>query len=274
MPKLNSAKQRSCAYCSSTSGLTKEHIFPSSIIRLNATKNRAKKFWLSKVQKEVASDPTVKDVCASCNNGVLSQLDAYAADFFEKNCLTADNDTAGQKTISYDYHLLKRWSLKVSYNSVRASNGFGAPAFPPLLPYILGSDQKLGRSCGLYVQMSYPEEVSEAEQLKYFETQVSGFIWEPIVNRIGTMRMEFPEIGTKWFKTISLRSVNIYLTFFDPNSRSAAYDKQMDFENYFTKTVPGVKRLSPNQDRVLLPRKGIGAWESFKDARRYSISNS
>lgn len=262
---------RTCAYCGSEGSLSKEHIFPSSLIQLNANKDLPKKFWLSKRQDEFQSDPVIKDVCKACNNGVLSNLDEYGLSFFRSNCLEEPDYTQERKLVDYDYHPLKRWALKISYNSARQNEGFGLSAFPPLLPYIMGKDDQLGRTCSIYLQMSYPQIVSEEDQTKFFGESVEGFIWEPIVNRIGTMQVQFPGIGRKWLKTISLRSVNIYLTFFDPKNRSEAFQSQQDFDRFFTKTVPGVKILRPKGTKISLPTHGIGAWDSFRDARRKLI---
>jgi hypothetical protein len=61
----------------------------------------------------------------------------------------------------YDYHRLKRWLLKMSFNSARIHAAKDEFVFPPLLPYILGKSESLGRSVQLYVQLSYPGEIPE-----------------------------------------------------------------------------------------------------------------
>lgn len=265
---MKQTSKRACAYCGTEQNLSREHIFPSSIIELNSERNTLKKFWLSKVQKEIHSDPVVKDVCKTCNNGFLSSLDGYGLQFFRLNCLDAPDYTVKNKNIQYNYHLLKRWALKVSYNSARQNDGFGLAAFPPLLPYISGKDDQQGRSCSIFLQISFPEVVSENDQLNYFGEYDETFRWEPIVNRIGTMHIDFPGVGKKWLKTISLRAVNIYLTFFDPKERTVAYHSQQDFDRHFTKTVPGVVRLAPKCSQISVPTHGIGAWDSFRNSRR------
>ncbi|ROZ72087.1 hypothetical protein [Ramlibacter sp. WS9] len=64
-------------------------------------------------------DPTIKDVCAHCNNVLLSKLDSYLASLYDAHfhqiLLPGE-----QASISYDHELLLRALLKVSFNSARA----------------------------------------------------------------------------------------------------------------------------------------------------------
>lgn len=62
----------------------------------------------------------IKDVCADCNNGVLSQLDTYAINLITKYNGKIDENTK-KVFLKYDYNKLSRWLLKVCYNSARAN---------------------------------------------------------------------------------------------------------------------------------------------------------
>ncbi|HHK9527896.1 TPA: hypothetical protein ACQZHT_001046 [Enterobacter hormaechei] len=130
-----------CAYCKSTSNLTREHIFPSAIIKsfdidlLTIT---------DKSDYHFKSDPVIGDVCSECNNGVLSQLDAHFVASFKKQMLTPLKP-GDEITFEYEYDYLLRELLKVSYNSARASNG-GYNARTTLekyIPYILNGNKKI-----------------------------------------------------------------------------------------------------------------------------------
>jgi hypothetical protein len=104
-----------CAYCRSASELTKEHLLPAFLTRLEpdytfGINERAGKF--------TGPGGTIKDVCRTCNTGPLSTLDAYAKGFYEIHGL-AGGMHPDTFTISYDYGLLSRWLLKMAYNNLR-----------------------------------------------------------------------------------------------------------------------------------------------------------
>jgi len=108
---------KKCSYCNAGGSLTKEHIWPSSLIKkyeggLRTYNKRNHNFH--------DSDPVIKDVCAECNNVKLSKLDAYLSSLYDD--YFASPLSPGESTeIEYDYDLLLRSLLKISYNSSRAS---------------------------------------------------------------------------------------------------------------------------------------------------------
>jgi hypothetical protein len=63
----------------------------------------------------------VRDVCAACNSGVLSSLDGYGKELYER--YFAAPFYAGETVnFEHDGSRLLRWLLKLSYNSARAQN--------------------------------------------------------------------------------------------------------------------------------------------------------
>lgn len=106
---------KTCAYCHRTAKPTREHIWPASIVRRVSERfrhhpNSPKLSW---------SDPIIKDVCESCNNGPLSELDAYGSKLFDT--YFARFITEGDSvSFEYDFGLLARWLLKLSFNSARS----------------------------------------------------------------------------------------------------------------------------------------------------------
>ncbi|MGG2731368.1 hypothetical protein ACQYZU_26975 [Pseudomonas aeruginosa] len=107
---------KKCAYCGKSEKLTKEHIWPSTLIRkyenlLTYNKNEDKFY---------KGDAVIKDVCSECNNVHLSKLDSYLSDIFDahlKRILTPGESAL----LNYDYDKLLRALLKISFNSARAS---------------------------------------------------------------------------------------------------------------------------------------------------------
>jgi hypothetical protein len=86
--------ERRCAYCGSSNGLTRGHLWPASLHSrlLEATKAANSLFWLRRIGAEIEGEPKIRDVCQACNNGPLSELDNYICSLFD----------------SYFVHILKR----------------------------------------------------------------------------------------------------------------------------------------------------------------------
>ena len=70
--------------------------------------------------KTFAGDMTIKDVCRQCNNGPLSKLDAYICQLYDEYFAYVPKP---RKSIEfqYDFSLLMRWLLKISYNASRST---------------------------------------------------------------------------------------------------------------------------------------------------------
>ena len=107
-----------CAYCKKEKKATREHIIPKSLIEFFPECDYVfdRKSEGTKVYK---SESVVKDVCSDCNNGELSKLDGYGAQFIKKYFLReySKDEIA---PIEYNYNLLSRWLLKIIFNSERA----------------------------------------------------------------------------------------------------------------------------------------------------------
>jgi hypothetical protein len=76
-----------CAYCGSNEPLTREHLWPASLHKrlISTRQDKNSLFWLAKIKKEIPSEPTVRDVCATCNNVILSALDGYICELFDRS---------------------------------------------------------------------------------------------------------------------------------------------------------------------------------------------
>jgi hypothetical protein len=107
-----------CAYCGKPCQPTGEHVIPRWY---NDTPGEAETFSARAPLTHVKGDLIVRDVCTACNNGVLSSLDGYGKELYERYFATPvyAGETA---TFDYDGDRLLRWLLKLSYNSARAQN--------------------------------------------------------------------------------------------------------------------------------------------------------
>ncbi len=108
-----------CAYCHQEKKLTREHVIPESFLK--KTNISEMKTWMDHApNKFINSDIVVKDVCSQCNNGILSELDAYAIELivsYNKQISINTQDLL----FKYDFNKLSRWLLKVCFNSARAN---------------------------------------------------------------------------------------------------------------------------------------------------------
>lgn len=253
-----------CAYCKQAATATKEHLWPASLHkRLYATNQQtAHSFWLAKLQREIPSEPQIRDVCAYCNNVTLSALDSYICQLFDASFVHIPQRY--EKVIfEHSYHLLKRWLLKMSFNSARIHDSLDRFALDALLPYILGADEKLGRSVQLFVQLSFPEEIPKNE-LDPTSSQEETTILEPSIHRVGHMLFRADGVGQKVLRTVHLRSYSFYLAYWQPGG---ARSEQDDFEHVFTSAFTASKLLRPSEPSPELECNGLGAWESYKESR-------
>ena len=98
--------------------MTKEHIWPKCIIdRMPELETK----YLKSRNLFTPSDLVIKDVCADCNNKKLSTLDSYFCSLYDNYFKTFKED-ASPFVFKYDYDLLLRSLLKITYNSSRTVN--------------------------------------------------------------------------------------------------------------------------------------------------------
>lgn len=135
-----------CAYCSAEEKLTREHIWPNCILkRVPSYKSR----YSGRAGKMVSSDFTIRDVCRACNNGPLSELDAYFCELYDKY-FTRELKPGQPITFSYDFDCLVKALLKISYNSARTTD-VDAPLLRKYAPVIVSRDAS---PLGIFVKLA------------------------------------------------------------------------------------------------------------------------
>jgi hypothetical protein len=227
---------------------------------MGSARKAESRFWLRKIEKEISNEPTVRDVCSECNNGELAVLDGYICNLFEVSFANV-YERYEKVVFEYDYHRLKRWLLKISFNSARVHSARDEFVFPPLLPYILGKSESLGRSVQLYVQLSYPAEIPEG---LLGEEDPSPSIWYPTLNRCGNAWFNVEGVGKKMLRAVHLQSFSFYLAFFQSGERSATFKQ---FTNAFLQHTREAVLLRPSHNKVTLICDGMSAWDSVAEAR-------
>ena len=126
-----------CAYCQEKCYPTREHIIPAFMYAFMKQLEYSVIGWNEVAQKMLSEEGKIKDVCASCNNNILGYLDSYGKQLLSDSGLLVPNYTKTTLALKYDYSLLLRWLLKVSFNSSRR-DGAHAPLFKEHIPFMLG----------------------------------------------------------------------------------------------------------------------------------------
>ncbi|MDI9273135.1 hypothetical protein [Stenotrophomonas sp. PFBMAA-4] len=108
---------KTCQYCDLSGDLTKEHVIPNWYYK--GIKPKSGAGFSEKARGRLFSgELKIRDVCEKCNNGPLSELDNYGKGLYERHMLQPTNER-GSSDFTFDYNLLVRWLLKLSYNSAR-----------------------------------------------------------------------------------------------------------------------------------------------------------
>jgi hypothetical protein len=256
---------RTCAYCGADRELTREHLWPTALhARLMAANNApCNAFWLRRVAAEIEGEPTIRDVCRSCNNGTLSELDSCVCTLFDRYFV---HILKRHEVIwfQYDYHLLARWLLKMSFNSARIHSSIDRIAYPPLLDYVCGRSTSDSRSVQVFIQLSYPGLIPP-ERMAAQEFHECPALWEPQDNRVGLFHFEVSGIGRKILRAIHLRSYSFFIAFFKSGEKRSVVKEFA--ENFISGMLASVL-LAPSRPEVDLVCNGADAWLSCDGARK------
>ncbi|WP_448724575.1 hypothetical protein [Pseudomonas farris] len=176
-----------CAYCGPTENkITREHIIPKFIYEYQSEHHKISG-WNEVAKKTISGEIKVKDVCDNCNNNILGKLDYYAKQFLSQHGVLTDIFLSEEMELKYDYDLLLRWLLKLSFNAAR-QDGTQAPLFVDSVPYMLGLRAEEPLNIDVVVQVLKPVQHSagEIEMLNGLGVPVSDCgKTNPFIARIG-----------------------------------------------------------------------------------------
>ena len=133
-----------CRYCQLDKKLTREHIIPNFIYKFQHNSGLPKVGWNQKANDVIGGEAKIGDVCEECNNGPLSDLDAYGQNFLITNGFLSQTFTKTSTDIYYDYFQLIRWLMKISYNAATAVDDKHASAFDMYRDFILTGQPEPG----------------------------------------------------------------------------------------------------------------------------------
>lgn len=174
-----------CAYCGEDKTPTREHIIPNGFIK-HMKKQGVFTYIDHAPVRTIKGEPMVKDVCADCNNGELSNLDRYALHLF----LDANNDISintSKYYFKYNKDLLTRWLLKVCFNSARGNKAEHAV--------------KLYRDNIDYIMHNGPKKNNIAVYASFMGYDLDGFPTEIIEHLKSEREFEFD-----WFRITKMNN--------------------------------------------------------------------
>ncbi len=148
----------SCAFCGLSGSLTRDHVWPSCFLD-RVGRNAA--HFSHQSQRVHGADVVVGDVCADCNNSLLTTLDAYFCQLYDA-FFSAPQGFNATVAFCYDYDLLVRSLLKIAFNSARSA---GSSTEPFLLyrEYILHG-QPRPKQLEIFAELVSPTYVADTSE--------------------------------------------------------------------------------------------------------------
>lgn len=124
-----------CIYCQKPGKKSREHVFPDFLLKASDARGI---FYSNSADGYFDSDAVVRDTCIPCNTGPLSRLDSYAKTLYQRYFARVLVDA---RTIRFDFDLLLRWVLKVTFNAQRGFGGISRHLLH-LRGYMLGKESR------------------------------------------------------------------------------------------------------------------------------------
>lgn len=239
--------ERRCAYCGRDDCLTREHIWPRCIIERTPEYNAR---FHGKTGTFFGGELTVKDVCATCNSGQLGALDEYICGLYDAQ-LNLPIRRHQSVLFWYDYRLLLRWLLKISFNSARA-NISDVDVLRRYAKYVLhgGEDPS---DIAVHVELVYP-----AKNPRYRDGTSDVKYIPP--RSVRCCRVE-TSMGSIPGMTLRLVAVNAFYFWVLISSLGTQRSQRQD---EFVEQLPHTV-LKPNKTQVRLTAKGRNALDAHRD---------
>jgi len=238
------ASDRICAYCGADGNLTREHILPS--FTYSRERGRTGAPVISNVlhdgkNKVVPAEVTISDVCATCNNGILSKLDQYGSELYDKYFFKIVHP--GELIqFEYEFERLTRWLLKIAFNACRSRS------WPDSFRQHLDGIKSYIRDGGvpppglrLYLQLIVPAVLTPLQKSQNWEENgIAIETLEPAIRRIAPFYAKGITAGL----LLGMNSYQFHMMAWD----SDLTVKQIkNIEEKFLRETFGAKRLKENE---------------------------
>ena len=194
-----------CAYCNQNGKPTKEHILPKCILERTQQQDV---LYLERAKKIIEAEAQIRDVCEQCNSGALSSLDSYICQMFDRYFLNFISKGETVKLV-YDFDVLARWLLKVSYNSARAHN-INPASYRRLIPFMLKGKPRPS-NLAIVVLLAIPYNLNDHEKSILSKNLKGQEIIYPDVTRIAAINPDIVNPVIEIARMVALRSYYFYL---------------------------------------------------------------
>jgi hypothetical protein len=253
-----------CAYCSRAAQLTREHVVPNFLYRQNP---QAKLGFNPKADQFIFGEVQIKDVCATCNSEHLGRLDAYASQFYEANEIGHLVTTEKKVRIAYDYALLSRFLLKVTFNCLRFK-GDDTRWLKPFSDYILyGVDHPTGLDFCLGVEVTRCHKITKADRAALPPDAKAWQYIPPHTIRIGQLQSR--EIASDF---VSARYISLNNFFFYLIIGKRRADAFSAIPTFIRHALPHVTLLDPATAAMTLKVSSVTALMRY-EATGLSVMN-
>jgi hypothetical protein len=248
-----------CAFCGSDKeSLTREHLFPKGIDALIIRPSEDHHFFSERIPaKFVDGELTVKDVCGSCNNRALSELDAYMTLWVREH---ARYFSRGESiVVKYEYDKLLRWLLKFAFNHSRVNPDFSGDVglLKRSRGYILGQAKKPKR-VHLWAGLVYSY-VPTADELRMFGNDAPI---HPDAIRSSIVRTNFKSQYQFSVRRVSLGAFAFLFLIFEP---SAPALEVSTLAGLLETHMKGIRLLSVSGTHVKLTASSENTMEAWRD---------
>jgi hypothetical protein len=243
------------------SPLTHEHIFPASLDREfgKDAARMAEPYWIDRLEKKmVGGEPTIKDVCRTCNNVVLSQLDEYGLQLYRRYFyrIAEQSDSV---LFEFDYDRLLRWLLKMTYNSARANQASDLEALGRLRAYIIGNKVR-PRRIALFLTLLYRHRIPDKVMLEASQKQIDvSPTHDPDMLRIGHFVVNQAGWNPLLSRTIILQSYFFSLIVIQEKGPAAELQR---LKSLFLRSWPKAVLLEPTRNRIRI-QASVPSEEAF-----------
>lgn len=259
-----------CAFCKRQSRLTQEHLFPKSLLenkKRERKPERSMTFLAKRNKFLVDTELTIGDVCAVCNNGVLSNLDGYFNEIYKR--YICNYVALGQsKRFTYDFDRLARWLLKTSYNVARVHNSPDRSSLEKCVDFILHGKPK-PKGLSIFLLLVTPHKIKDSMVLRPSLRDIKEI--KPDVLRATRGDIYSPNPGKIIFRIVHINSYLFLCLVPDQESYQAAqwYRDLKDIK----KRYPGIYQLRSNKKDANETSVNVkGAVDIIKMSEDYSPS--
>ncbi|PSR17039.1 hypothetical protein C8255_14640 [filamentous cyanobacterium CCP3] len=149
---------------------------------------------------------TIADVCASCNNGPLSTLDAYICELYDQY-FHQFHDRGSSIKFHYDWWQLSNWFLKASYNAARAAkNQHDIKTLARCTDFIRGIDKRQP-DIAIWVDLTEPSYIAEKTESGIYSAKTLT----PSMVRFAKVQIPDKKLQHYTLRLVAINSFYFYL---------------------------------------------------------------